>query len=160
MNKRNWFIGTVLAGTLLTVGAVGAVGYPGGCGGFGPGNFQPGGFGPGGHGGRMAYVIEQLDLDQGQREAAWKILDEQREQMVAKRGETFALRQALREQMRGGSSDLAKVRELADAKAKLMADRMVQRAETMNRLRALLTPEQLEKLDVLQQSMPMRRGRF
>ena len=140
MKKRNWVIGSVLAGTLLTAGAVYA---GGGCGGpgFGPGGFE------GGRGGNMMRMVEQLDLTKEQRQAVWAIMDEQRNKMRDKRADMVDIRKALHEAATSANYDATKVRELADTKAKMMSDMMVERTETMNRIRKVLTAEQVKKLD-------------
>ena len=140
MKKRNWVIGSVLAGTLLTAGVVYA---GGGCGGPGSGH----GGSEGGRGGDMKHLVERLDLNKEQRQSVWKIMDEQRDKMRDKRGDMFDIHKALREAATADNYDAAKVRQLADSKAKLMADMLVERTETMNRIRKLLTAEQVKKLD-------------
>lgn len=153
MKKRNWIIGSVLAGTLLTAGAVYAGGGCGGGSGFGPGGFE------GGRGGNMMHMVEQLDLTKEQRQAIWKIMDEQRDKMRNKRDDMFDLHKALREAATTDNYDATKVRQLADTKAKMMSDMIVERTETMNRIRKVLDAEQVKKLDATQDSF-FGRGHF
>ncbi len=149
MKKRNWIIGSVLAGTLLTAGAVYAGG--GGCG--GPGGFE------GGRGDKMMHMVQKLDLTKEQRQAIWAIMDEQRDKMRDKRDDMFELRKALKEATTSDNYDAVKVRQLADTKAKMMSDMIVERTETMNRIRKVLTAEQVKKLDDTQ-SRFFGRGHF
>ena len=135
MKKRNWIIGSVLAGTIGLAGVAHACGGPGG-------HFRDH------HGGdRMMHVMKTLDLTKEQRTAIRKIKNESRDQMEVKRDELFEIRKALREQGSAETFDAAKVRELADAKAKIMADLTVQRIKTMHQIRKELTAEQLKELD-------------
>ncbi|MCW8899255.1 MAG: Spy/CpxP family protein refolding chaperone [Gammaproteobacteria bacterium] len=135
MKKRNWIIGSILAG------AIGITGVAQACSGYGEHS-------RGDHkGDRMMHVMKKLDLTKEQRQAVRNIKKESRDQMEVKRDEMFELRKALRKEANAKKYNAAKVRELADAKAKIMSDITVQRIETMNRVRKELTPEQLEKLD-------------
>lgn len=138
MKKRNLVIGSILAGSILTIGTAGLVHA---CG-------SPGGHYYGEHrGGKMMHVMKKLDLTTEQHKTIRNIKDEQREKMSAKRDEMMDIRKELRQQVRADNYDAGKVRELADAKAKIMADMTVKRIETMNRIRKELTPEQVAKLD-------------
>jgi len=150
MKKRNLVICSILAGSILTIGTAGLVHACGGPGGHYYGDHR---------GDKMRHVMKKLDLTTEQREAIRNIKDEQREQMSTKRDEMMDIRKALREQVRADSYDASKVRELADTKAKLMADMTVKRIETMNRIRKELTPEQVAKLDSFKER-GFRRGDF
>jgi len=150
MKKRNLVIGSILAGSIGVAGMAHACGGPGG-------HFR------GGHqewhgGDRMMYVMKKLDLSQEQRETIRNIKRDTRDQMQAKRDEMFDLRQALHKQASEETYDAAKVRELADAKAKLMADMAVQRIETMRKIRQQFTPEQLEEFDDMKERHFKRSG--
>ena len=135
MKKRNWIIGSILAGTIGVAGVAHACGGPGG-------HFR------GDHkGGRMMHVMKKLDLTKEQRQAIRTIKNESRDKMEVKRDEMLDIRKALHEQVKTEKYDAAKVRKLADAKAKLMADMTVQRINTMHQIRKELTAEQLEELD-------------
>lgn len=135
MKKRNWIIASLLAGTLCVAGVAQA------CGG-------PGGHDRGDHkGDRIMHVMKKLDLTKEQRQTIRNIKNDSRDQMEAKRDEMSDIRKALREQGSSETYDADNVRELADAKAKVMADITVQRIESMRQIRKELTPEQLEKLD-------------
>ncbi len=103
----------------------------------------------GGHrGGDPAmFMMRQLDLSKEQRDAIREIVDAQRDQMRDHQDKLSDLRKTLREQVNSDSYDPARVRELADAKSKIIADMIVQRSETMNRIRQQLTAEQRASLD-------------
>ncbi len=146
MKKRNWIIGSILAGTIGIAGVAHACGGPGGH--FG-----------GHHGGdRMMHMMKTLDLTTEQRQAIRKIKNESRDQMEVKRDELFEIRKALREQGRAETYDAAKVRDLADAKAKITADMTVQRIKTMQQIRKELTAEQLKELDEMKDRRFSRGG--
>jgi Spy/CpxP family protein refolding chaperone len=146
MKKRNWIIGSILAGTIGIAGVAHACSGPGG-------HFR------GVHGGdRMMHVMKTLDLTTEQRQAIRKIKNESRDQMEVKRDEMFEIRKALREQGSAETYDAAKVRELADAKAKIMTDMTVQRFKTMHQIRKELTAEQLKELDEIKDRRFERRG--
>jgi len=139
MKKRNWIIASILAGSLGIAGA----GVAHACGG-------PGGYSRGDHqGDRMMRVMKKLDLTKEQRQTIRNIKNESRDQMQAKREQMGEIRKALREQARAKTLDVDKVRELADAKSKIMADMTVQRITTMHQVRKELSPEQLEKFDAM-----------
>ena len=150
MKKRNLIIGGILAGTIGVAGLAQACGGPGG--GFRSGNHE-------GHGGdRMMHVMKKLDLSQEQRELVRNIKRDSRDQMESKRDEMVDIRQALQKQVRSETYDAAKVRELVDAKSKIMADITVQRIETMQKVRQQLTPEQLEEFDEMKERRSNRGG--
>ncbi len=135
MKKRNLIIASLLAGTIGITGAAHA------CGGHDGHNRSD-------HkGDRMMHVMKKLDLSKEQRQAVREIKNETRDQMESKRDDMKDIRKALRDQARAETYDATKVRELADAKARIMADMTVQRIETMQRIRKELTAEQLDKLN-------------
>jgi len=159
MKKYNLMINSILAGIMLTLGATGVVHAYGGPG------------GPGGPGGasefcphhrevnsdernaRMAYMMNRLELDRQQRDAIRKIRDEQDKKMQAKMDEMKVIRNAMREQARAEKYDAAKVRELADAQAKLMSDMMVERMESMNLIQQQLTEQQAARMEEMKARM-------
>ena len=146
MKKRNLIIGSILAGTIGVAGLAQACGGPGGS--------------HKGHGGdRMMHVMKKLDLSTEQRDAVRTIKRDSRDQMQARRDEMQDIRQALQKQASAETYDAAKVRELADAKAKIMADITVQRIETMQKVRKQLTAEQLAKFDEMKDRRS-KRGDF
>lgn len=150
MKKRNWIISTVLAGSLLSVGAMGVASA---CG--GPGE----GFGGRGHGDKMMHMVEKLDLSKAQRTSIWKIMDEQRDKMRGNREAMYDIHKSLREAAGAENYDQDKVRELANKKASRMSDMIVQRTQTMNQIRQLLNEEQVAKFNKFQ-DRSLGRGRF
>lgn len=166
MKKCNLIISNVLAAGMLTIGSAGiAYAYggpegPGGPGGpCGPGEYRDHHRGPNSEARkeRMKYMMNRLELDRQQRDAIRKIRDEQGEKMQARMEEMKKIRDAMREQALAEEYDAAKVRELADAKAKLMSDMMVERMETMNRIRQLLTEQQKARMEEMKSRMMQRR---
>jgi Spy/CpxP family protein refolding chaperone len=100
----------------------------------------------GGHDGEMR-GLRGLDLTEAQRDQIFKIRHEQapafREQMKKVR----ASHEELRKLALADKFDQAAVRRAADTQAKAISDLAVLRAQTTNRVRAVLTPEQRTKLD-------------
>lgn len=139
MKKRNWVISSVLAASIITMGTASVVHA---CGGPGDGG-RHGSF----RGDKMMHMMGNLELSKAQRQSIRKIKNEQRDQMGAKQDEMIDIHKALREQAGAENYDAAKVQELANAKAKIMAEMTVQRMKTMNRIRKELTAEQIEKMD-------------
>ena len=105
------------------------------------------------HGGMHA--LRGLDLTEAQRDQIFKIHHDQapafREQMKKVR----AAREELSRLARADRLDEPQVRRAADAQAKAISDLAVMRAQTVNRVRAVLTPEQRTQLD---QRREQRRG--
>jgi protein CpxP len=147
MKKRNFVIGSIaVAGLLATAGVASA---------RGPGDFGRGGFDGapvamhGGErfgGGALHGALRGLDLTDQQRD---KIFDIMYAQVPALRDKMKALR-TQRQQLRDASLtthyDAKRVRELADAEAKTMAEVQVMHAESTNKIFALLTPEQQKQV--------------
>jgi len=153
MKKRNAVLGTVLAAAVIGGAGIGVANasWDGACaqGGYHHGAHAGGSHGHGfaGSGRGMMKMMERLDLTKAQREQVWDILDSQRK---AAREKLFALkdgRKALRAAVRSPDYDAGKVRQLADAQGKAIAELMVMRADTHHRIRAVLTPEQRTRLD-------------
>jgi Spy/CpxP family protein refolding chaperone len=156
MKKRTAVITLLVSGViaLATVGAVSA--SPGDrCGGqhtaFG---------GPMGHGGgkQIHRMMERLDLSDEQRDQIFDIMYAQMPTARDKMKELRAGRQALRELAMSPELDEAKVRELADAQSKIMADMVVMRSQTMNKVYKVLTPEQREEAAKLMKEHGRRFG--
>jgi len=150
MKKRNLIIASILAGTIGVAGAVQAFGsHDGGdrC------NYK------GEHrGDRMMYIMKELDLSDEQRQSVREIKKQNREQMKNNREQMMEIRKELREASSADNYDAAKVRELADKKAKLMADMTVKRVEIMQRIRSELTPEQQREFAKMKEHRSDREG--
>jgi protein CpxP len=109
------------------------------------------------HGGGERW-LRGLDLTEAQRDQVFKIFHEQAPVL---REHAQAAREASRELRAAATSpnfDRARVRELADAQAKAMAEMAFLRAEAMSRVVAILTPEQRQKLEE-RRDQRSRRGR-
>jgi periplasmic protein CpxP/Spy len=147
-----------IAGFLLASGialALPAQAHPGP--GFGAGMHEMrGGHGAGEFG--TMRLFRRLELTEAQRDQVFKIFHEQAPALREKMRAVRQAREALREAASAPTFDSARVRELADAQGRAIADAAVMRAETMSRVVALLTPEQRAKLDEVREKGP-RRGR-
>lgn len=152
MKKRNLILATLLAGSL----GVASVGVTHAC--DGPGGNYRGDRQSDHRGSGMKKMMKKLDLTKEQRQTIRNIKSESRDQMQAKREQMGEIRNALREQGRAKTLDVNKVRELADAKSKIMADMTVQRLTTMHKVRKELTPEQLVKFDAMKDKRSKRDG--
>ena len=155
MKKRSLVIAGALVASLAVAAVAGAAGAHG-PGGFGAGFDGPPGMTFGGldhHGPRHFHgLIRALDLSEDQRD---KIFDIVHGQVRAARDKMKELRKghdALHEVAAADSFDARKVRELADAQASTIADLIVMRTETFNKIHGLLTPEQQKKLAELKDS--------
>lgn len=135
MKKRNLILAGMLASTLGVAGIASVA------------HASRGHDGCEHRGDHMKHMMKKLDLSKEQRQTIRSIKNESRDQMQAKRDEMYKIRKALREQGSAKTYDANKVRELANAKSKIMADMTVQRIEHMHKMRKQLTPEQLEKFD-------------
>ena len=147
MKKRNLILSSILAGSIFTMGAVGAAQACGGPGGHTGGKHR---------GDKMEHVMKKLDLSDEQRQAIESIKNEKRDQVEAKRDQMSDIKKALRAQASTATYDANKVRELANEKSQVMADLTVMRFETMNRIRKELTAEQLEKMDKMKERRSKR----
>lgn len=128
-------------------------GGPGGPGGRG---------GPGGPGGPMGILgpgLRALDLTEAQQKQVQAILDGQREEQQAIGEKLRTARQALGEAIAAETFDEAAVRAKAAEVASIEADQAVLQAKTYAAVRALLTPEQVKKLNEMRGRMQDRRGR-
>lgn len=149
MKIASLILGSVLAGSLLTMGAAQA----------GDGAAEKCGHHPGYRGDRMMPMSEMLELDKKQREAISKIRESEMQQMRDNNKEMRKLQDAMREQARAENYDAAKIRELADAQAKLMADMMVKRMESKNQIRKLLSEQQVARMELIKKRMKERMQR-
>jgi Spy/CpxP family protein refolding chaperone len=149
MKKRNLIIASTLATGLAVAAAAGAVSAHG-RGGFGPGFDGPAGMafdGPGfGGPGHLHGLMRALDLSDEQRDKIFDILHAQSPAARDKMKELRKGRDELHEATTARNYDARKVRELANAQAKTIADLIVMRTETFNKVYGLLTPEQQKKV--------------
>lgn len=110
------------------------------------------GMGPGRHFARMA---RDLDLTAEQKGQIKTILDAEREKSAPLRKQLADNREQLRKLAEKDPFDEAAVRKLAADQEKSHIEMIVSRTRTMNRVHALLTPEQQEKARKLR---PFREG--
>jgi len=99
----------------------------------------------GGHGHGM--MMRGLDLTESQRDQIFKI---HYDQMPAMREQMKLVRHAREDLMKAANAerfDDARARQAADALGKAVSTMAVTRAQTMNRVRAVLTPEQRTRMD-------------
>lgn len=100
-----------------------------------------------GHEGFFHRRLESLGLSDEQHAQVKQIFEQQKTAREAKMKEMHESFKALREASRGDAYDAAKVREIADRQAKLRADMIVMRTDSMHQVYSLLTPEQKQKWD-------------
>jgi Spy/CpxP family protein refolding chaperone len=144
MKKRNVIIGSVVG--LVALAAIGVAGArPGGFCGAGLGADHSPFAGPMMHGhghGHLRHLMRQLDLTEEQRDKVFDILYAQVPAAREKTRELREGREALVSAAMSGNYDPQQVRTLADAQAKPISDLIVMRTETLNKIYAVLTPEQ------------------
>ena len=103
------------------------------------------------HGGGRMRQMEMLGLSEAQKDQIFKIRHDSvpamREQMKQVRKASDELRQLAM----ADKFDEAKARQLADQQAKAMSNMAVMRAQTANRVRQVLTPEQRQKMDQMRE---------
>lgn len=136
------------ATVLLSAAVAGAQPAPG-QGGWGG---RPGG--PGGPGGMMGRAARVLQLTDEQKAAFRKTMEQQRPQMQALHQQMSENRTKLKELLDGGNPDPAAVGKLVIQEHQLREQGKAQREQAQQALRALLTPEQQAKFDVLEQMKP------
>jgi len=155
-------VGTLVAGVLVTMVAVGSVSAfqrGGGCG-MGPmGKHAAAGYGMHrGMGGRMMPMLrmmEKLEVTDEQREKIWAVMDKNRPAKRQQMTQMMKNRKAFREAERAEPFDAALVRRLAEDQGRSMAEMIVLRAQGRQEIKALLTPEQQAQFKALQER---RRG--
>src|SRR3982074_3339685 len=108
----------------------------------GPGPLPP-------HG--MHRVLRHLDLSEAQRDQVFKIFHDQSPAMHERMKAARAARKDLEKLALASAFDRERARAIADTEAKAIADMEVLRAESMARVREILTAEQRAKLDQLRE---------
>jgi Spy/CpxP family protein refolding chaperone len=150
MKKRNLVIAGTLAAGLAAAAAAGVVNAHGRSG-FGPGFDGPVGMGFGSPGfgggpGHLHGLMRALDLSDEQRDKMFDIMHAQAPAARDKMEELRKGRDELHQATIAKRYDAKKVRELANAQAKVITDLIVMRTETFNKVYGLLTPEQQKKV--------------
>jgi periplasmic protein CpxP/Spy len=95
---------------------------------------------------RIDRMSEALDLTHEQRDKVRAIVDKARPATRQLRDKLADNHHQLRALMQQDNPKDSEVRKLADAQGKLIADMIVQRTKVQSEIRAVLTPEQRERL--------------
>jgi periplasmic protein CpxP/Spy len=99
------------------------------------------------HGGGHGMWLRGLDLTEAQRDQIFKIRYDQAPAMREQMKQVRHAREDLMKAASGERLDEARARQAADSLGKAVSTMAVMRAQTMNRVRAVLTPEQRARLD-------------
>jgi len=102
--------------------------------------------GMGHHGGPMMQ-LRGLDLSEAQRDQVFKIFHEQAPAAHEQMKQVHSARQELMKLAAADRFDEARARQVADLQAKALSALALARAQTMHRVREILTPEQRQRLD-------------
>jgi protein CpxP len=108
---------------------------------------QAEGMGHGMHRGGPMMMLRGLDLTQAQRDQVFQIFHDQEPAVHEQMKQVHQARADLMKLAAADSFDEARARQLADAQAKALSALAVMHAQSMNRVRAILTPEQRARLD-------------
>jgi len=117
----------------------------------GPGMGQ----GPGGADGVMGAIMQKLDLTEEQREKIETIRDDNHAKTSAARRAVEKARRALEEAI-AANADEAALHKAATTLGNALGDEAVLKVKTIKEIKAVLTPEQLKKLDELKAEMKSR----
>lgn len=117
----------------------------------GPRFHQKGGHDFGRHGGDFArhggdHGMRALDLSQDQKDQIFKIRHDQEQAFYDGKKALRAAHQSLRDIGRADTFDEAKAKQAADALGQAQSQLALLRAQTQSQIRAVLTPEQRQKL--------------
>lgn len=150
MNIRTSLDSFLFASTLALGLAPAAFAQPGPGPMMGDGPGMHGGMGMHGHdgmrGGAMGH-LSALGLSEAQQDQVFKIHHDQQPAFRDQMKKVRAAREEMHKLAMAERYDEAAVRRAADAQAKAMSDLAVMHAQTMNRVRQVLTPEQRAKMD-------------
>ena len=151
--RHRWTI--ALCGLALLFGALPSLAQPPGHGhmhGHGRGG------GPGGMDGhRLEHLALRLELSDGQRAELRQAFEARFEAGAETRRALFEARQELRRQIHADGFDEEAVRQAAAAVAALEADAAVDRARQAQKLRQILTPDQVAELERMRDERGERR---
>jgi len=106
-------------------------------------------------GGDRMRQMEMLGLTEAQKDQIFKIRHDSVPAMREQMKQVHKAGLELRQLAMADKFDEAKARQLADQQAKAMSNMAVMRAQTANRVRQVLTPEQRQKMDQMREH---RRG--
>ena len=101
--------------------------------------------GPGAMHRALHHKLRGLDLTTAQKDQVKAIMTQQKPMREAKMKELHDSFKALREASAGDQYDSARVQEIASQQARVQADLIVMRSETMHQIYSLLTPEQKKR---------------
>jgi len=107
------------------------------------------------HGGAPMMMLRGLNLTDAQRDQVFNIFHQQAPAFHEQMKQVRSARQALMQLAAADSFDDARARQAADAEAKALSGLALLRAQTVHRVREILTPEQRSRLD----EMAQRHGR-
>ena len=113
---------------------------------------MPGGMERGGH---PMMQLRALNLSEAQQDQVFKIFHEQAPAMREQMKQVRRARTELRQVAAAERFDEGRARQIADTQAKALATLAVMRAQSMHRVREILTPEQRQRMDQMRE----RRGR-
>ena len=99
------------------------------------------------HGGGSMMHLRGLNLTEAQRDQVFKIYHDQEPAVHEQMKQVQAARQQLMQLASADRFDETRARQAADAQAKALSNLAVLRAQTMYRVREVLTPEQRQQLD-------------
>jgi Spy/CpxP family protein refolding chaperone len=108
----------------------------------------------------MRLRLAQLDLTEAQRTKLRDLNDAHARKAVQRRADLQLARMDLRKLMRADKPDAGAVNAQIDKLSRLQADGMKSAYELRMQARAVLTPEQLKKLQAPMDPMMMRHGRM
>ena len=100
------------------------------------------------HGGGPMMHLRGLNLSEAQRDQVFKIFHEQAPAFHEQMKQVQTARDELTKLAAAERFDETRARQAADAQAKALSNLAVLRAQSMHRVREVLTPEQRQKLDV------------
>lgn len=110
-------------------------------------------------GGEMMMHMRALNLSEAQQDQIFKIHHDSMPAMREQMKQVRKARLELQQLAMADKFDDAKARQLADQQAKAMASLAVMHAQTANRVRQLLTPEQRQKFDEMHRRRMEPRGK-
>jgi protein CpxP len=117
--------------------------------------------GPGGprHGDMLEHMARALNLTEDQKQQVKTIMDSAHAAAEANHAKAEEIHKQLEAAVANGQFDEAQVRALANQKAQLDADMMVEHLRAMSKVFAILTPEQRTKAQELHKQMGERHRR-
>jgi Spy/CpxP family protein refolding chaperone len=109
-----------------------------------------------GRGGHPMMHLRGLNLTEAQRDQVFKIVHEQAPAVREQMKQVRSSRQELRQLAASERFDEGRARQIADGQAKALATLAVMRAQTLHRVREILTPEQRTRMDQVRERLGRR----